>query len=167
MEEYSYVVVMIIVIVGIVSIAKGIADKKRRDSLNYRSQNSNMSQSDIQNQVVSRVERQMSNNSSHNSQNTAFGPVIYYGNSNHNATDVEFRFKYVYKNGSWRAYIIRHPSFNGRDEALAVTHRYRDTDNNMYYVCWDTPIIQIKDIQNVSRFWADNILEYIATGKKF
>ena len=37
----------------------------------------------------------------------------------------------------------------------------------MYYVCWDTPIAQIKDMQNVSKFWADNILEYIATGKRF
>lgn len=167
MEEYSYIVVMIIVVVGIVSIVKGIMDKKRRDSLNYCLQNSTTSHNDIQNRAVSRMERQENAPSSDNNLNITVGPVIYYGNSKHNALDVEFRFKYVYKRGSWRAYIIRQPSFNGRDESLTVTHRYRDTDNNMYYVCWDTPIAQIKDMQNVSKFWADNILEYIATGKRF
>ena len=161
MEEYSYIVVMIILVVGIVSTVKGIVDKKQRDSSNYRAQNSSTSHNDIQRQVADRMERKMDDTS------ITVGPVIYYGNSNHNASDVEFRFKYVYKNGSWRAYIIRQPSFNGRDEALTVTHRYRDIDNNMYYVCWDTPIAQIKDMQNVSKFWADNILEYIATGKRF
>ncbi|MGN0437784.1 MAG: hypothetical protein ACI4F4_04615 [Lachnospiraceae bacterium] len=167
MEEYSFFVVIIIMIVGIMKIVSSIKEKKKREQAGYYSQNINGG-NNAHNQIndrrsVQSVDRQNPSNNNH----ATVGPVIYYGNSNHNASDVEFKFKYVFKNGGWRAYIIRQPSFNGRDEALAITHRWRDPDNNMYYVCWDTPVTQIKDMQIISKAWADNILEYIATGKRF
>lgn len=116
-----------------------------------------------QNYVFSRVSRIQSDDKQH----PAVGPVIYYGNSNHNASDVEFQFRYAYKNGSWRAYIIYQPSYKGRNDARTVTHRYYDSNERAHYVCWDTPIEELKDIQIVSKFWADCTLEYIATGERF
>ncbi len=94
------------------------------------------------------------------------GPVIYYANDNHNSRDKEYRFNYKNIGGNYRAYILRTPSFGNRDQSGVVTHRLWD-DENKPYVCWDTNIKTLRDMQNVSRAWADNIQEYIATGRRF
>ena len=38
------------------------------------------------------------------------GPMVYYANDTHGATDKEYRFNYKKVNGAWRAYILRMPS---------------------------------------------------------
>ncbi|MBQ8642511.1 MAG: hypothetical protein IJ480_09875 [Clostridia bacterium] len=93
------------------------------------------------------------------------GPVVYYANTDNHSADNEFQFHYKKVNGSWRAYIIRMPSLNGRSDESHIIHRY--IDNDSYYVCWDRPVNSLVDMQNVSRVWADHITEYIATGKRF
>lgn len=164
MEIYTILIVLIIVIIGVAKIVYSSMDKNESEATHYSSQRENRSSVNQSSSQVENINRIQPN---FNKKDIEIGPVIYYGNTNHNAKDVEFRFKYVMKNGSWRAYILRHPSFNGRDESLTITHRYRDPENNLLYVCWDTPLYQIKDIQSVSKAWADNILEYIATGTRF
>lgn len=168
MNEYTMIIVLVIAVVGIVKIIISANEKRQRENYRNRARSStHMTTTSVSHTLENNNSARHSQNLMNVNQHDSVGPVIYYGNTNHNARDVEFRFKYVFKNGSWRAYILRHPSFNGRDEALTVTHRYRDHENNMYYVCWDSPVVQLKDMQNVSKFWADSILEYIATGKKF
>ncbi len=93
------------------------------------------------------------------------GPMIYYANDRHGRRDKEYRFNYKYVGNSWRAYILRMPSLGRRERSGVVTHRH--FDGNKPYVCWDTPIQSLKDMQTISRVWADNIQEYIATGKTF
>ena len=163
------IVPIVIIIVGIVKVIFAINEKIKDEQIVNQIRRENRYNSVTSSQSINRNISQIEVNQevSRDNQKTTVGPVIYYGNSKHNASDVEFRFKYMLVNGGWRAYIIRQPSFKGRNESLSVTHRYRDSNNNMYYVCWDTVITDIKDIQNVSKFWADCILEYIATGKRF
>lgn len=158
MAEYTIGIVLLIFIVGIIKIICVVRDEHERAAYRYHSRNYARNEQPA-NRPVAR--------SSNNNQHATVGPVIYYGNSNHNASDVEFKFLYMYKGGSWRAYIMRQPSLNGRSEDLHSTHRHYDSDNNRHYVCWLNDIAQLKDMQNISKAWADNILEYIATGKTF
>lgn len=93
------------------------------------------------------------------------GPMIYYANDPHGREDREYRFNYKLVSGSWRAYILKMPSLGGRESGGAVTHRLFDGGNP--YVCWDSPVKTLEDMQTISRVWADHIQEYIATGKQF
>lgn len=102
------------------------------------------------------------------SQNNRFsetGPMVYFANDRHGRRDKEYQFNYKIVGGSWRAYILRMPNLGNRDSSGAVTHRLYD--NGRPYVCWDTPVNSLKDMQTISRVWADNVQEYIATGRRF
>ena len=96
---------------------------------------------------------------------TETGPMVYYANDNHGRRDKEYRFNYKKVNGFWRAYILQMPSLEGRASDGHTTHRL--WDGSRPYVCWDTPVGSLGDIQAISRVWADCIQEYIATGKRF
>ncbi|MDO4322172.1 MAG: hypothetical protein Q4C61_06560 [Lachnospiraceae bacterium] len=96
---------------------------------------------------------------------TETGPMVYFANDKHRGKDREYRFNYKFVNGSWRAYILRTPGFGKRDQSGTVTHRLYD--HGRPYVCWDTKIETLREMQTVSKLWADCIQEYIATGKKF
>ena len=100
------------------------------------------------------------------SQKNETGPMVYYANDRHGGKDREYRFNYKKINGSWRAYILRMPSLGNRDARSIPTHRLWDDSNNAY-ICWDKTVNSLKDMQNISRVWADCIQEYIATGKRF
>ncbi len=93
------------------------------------------------------------------------GPIVYYAEDNHHSSDKLYKFNYKKVGTSWRAYIVRMPSLRGRDSSAHITHRLRDGDK--YYVCWNRPVYSLKDIQTISRVWANNIQEYIATGRRF
>lgn len=98
-------------------------------------------------------------------QNGETGPMIYYANDPHGQADREYRFNYKRVNGSWRAYILKMPNLRGREASGVVTHRLFDGRNP--YVCWNCAVEKLEDMQTISRVWADNIQEYIATGKRF
>lgn len=100
------------------------------------------------------------------SQKNETGPMVYYANDRHGGKDREYRFNYKKVSGSWRAYILRMPSLGNRDARSIPTHRLWDDSNNAY-ICWDKTVNSLKDMQNISRVWADCIQEYIATGKRF
>ena len=100
------------------------------------------------------------------SQKNETGPMVYYANDRRGGKEREYRFNYKKVNGSWRAYILRMPSLGNRDARSIPTHRLWDDSNNAY-ICWDKTVNSLKDMQNISRVWADCIQEYIATGKRF
>ena len=91
--------------------------------------------------------------------------MVYYANDQHGRTDREYRFNYVKVNGAWRAYILRMPDLGQRDASGFLTHRL--WDNGRPYICWNSQVTSLKDMQNISRVWADSVQEYIATGKRF
>lgn len=99
------------------------------------------------------------------------GVMVYYANGRH-GTDREYRFKYKkvfdsnLRKQTWRAYIIRMPSLGGRDPSLHKTHRFTN-GTGVYWVCWDSAVESLKDIQTISRVWADALQEYITTGALF
>jgi len=91
--------------------------------------------------------------------------MVYYANDRHGRRDKEYCFNYKKVGSSWRAYILKMPSLDNRDASGIVTHRLYD--NGRPYVCWDRSVNTLKDMQTISKVWADNIQEYIATGKRF
>jgi len=93
------------------------------------------------------------------------GPMVYYANDRHGRPDREYRFNYVKVDGAWRAYILRMPDLGQRDPGSIPTHRL--WDNGHPYICWNSRVVNLKDMQNISRVWADSVQEYIATGKRF
>lgn len=92
--------------------------------------------------------------------------MIYFADNPHGMQDKEYRFRYKFVGGSWRAYILKMPSLNGRDPQSIPTHRLWDESGNPY-ICWQGSVSSKKDIQNISRIWANSLQEYIATGKRF
>lgn len=100
------------------------------------------------------------------------GPMIYFANDAHGRADREYQFNYkwVYDGSlhayTWRACILRMPSLCGRPSDGHTTHRWSDADGN-HWVCWDSPVTSLTEMQSVSRLWADSVQEYIATGKRF
>lgn len=100
------------------------------------------------------------------------GAMVYYANDRHGRSDREYRFNYKkvydtqFQKYCWRAYIVRMPSLCGRDPDLHKTHRFTN-GSGQYWVCWDSPVNTLKDMQAISRVWADSLQEYIATGKLF
>lgn len=94
------------------------------------------------------------------------GDMIYFADNRHNLPDREYKFNYKKINGSWRAYIVKMPSLNGRDANSIPTHRLWD-ENHLPYICWQGTVTNLKDMQNISRVWANSIQEYIATGTRF
>lgn len=94
------------------------------------------------------------------------GVMVYFANDRHGSRDKEYQFNYKKVNGGWRAYILRMPSLGNRNSSGSTTHRLYD-NNGAPYVCWDRTVTSLKDMQTISKVWADNIQEYIATGKRF
>lgn len=94
------------------------------------------------------------------------GIMVYFANDRYGNGDKEYQFNYKNVNGEWRAYILRMPSLRNRNSSGVITHRLYD-DNGSPYVCWDRAVTSLKDMQTISKVWADSIQEYIATGKKF
>lgn len=92
------------------------------------------------------------------------GDMIYFADNPHGIPDKEYRFKYRYMNGTWRAYIKKMPSYNGRN-INNVPHRLTDGVNP--YICWSGGVNSLEKIQIVSRVWANHAQEYLATGKIF
>ena len=94
---------------------------------------------------------------------TETGPMVYFANDRHGRSDKEYRFNFKKVNGGWRAYILRTPSFGNNSTGSGVIHRLHD--NSGYYICWDRPVNTLKDMQIISRRWADSIQEYMSTGR--
>lgn len=76
-----------------------------------------------------------------------------------------YRFDYRRVDGSWRAYILRQPDYNGQSELLCHTHRF--LDENGYYVCWSEPIRSRRACRAIAQEWARRTDDYISTGKSF
>lgn len=123
-----------------------------------------------QNESTSVATQTQSNSTKRNLNET--GIMVYYANDRHGRSDREYHFNYkrVYDSNfqtyTWRAYIVKMPSLCGRDQNLHKTHRFTN-GNGQYWVCWDSPVNTLKDMQAISRVWADSVQEYIATGKPF
>ncbi len=94
---------------------------------------------------------------------TETGPMLYFANDRHGQDDKVYKFNYKKVGGGWRAYILRTPSLRGRNDNGSIIHRLHDDDG--YYVCWDRQVDSLKDMQTISRRWADSIQEYISTGR--
>ncbi len=96
---------------------------------------------------------------------TETGPMVYYANDRYGTREKEYRFNYKKDERSWRAYILKMPGLGNRDSSGIATHRLYD--NGRPYICWDSPVNSLKDMQTISKVWADNIQEYITNGKRF
>ncbi len=93
------------------------------------------------------------------------GPMVYYANDSRGNRDNEYQFNYIKTGGSWRAYILKMPVQGKRDPGCAVTHILYDEGRP--YVCWDGAVTSLKDMQTISRDWADAHQEHIVSGKRF
>ena len=94
---------------------------------------------------------------------TETGPMIYFANDRHGRSDKEYRFNYKKVGGGWRAYILRTPNLGTRNSSSGIIHRLHDDAG--YYICWDRQVNSLKDMQTISRRWADSIQEYLSTGR--
>lgn len=77
----------------------------------------------------------------------------------------DYAFDHCQVNGSWRAYIVRQPSYQGRSESLHDTHRLRD--GSRLFVCWTRPVLTFKDSVAIARLWCEKTDAYIHDGTSF
>lgn len=166
MDNWLYPIILVIAIVAMGKIISSLSHSRNRN----RNRGSAQARNQIRNTPTQTQRPAAPRPAPQRPQPTqqSFGPVIYYANNPHNWHDRLFRFTYRYVPDAqtWRAYIDRMPDLNGRSGDLHITHRFTDS-NGTYWVCWDTPIANLKDMQTVSKLWADNLLRYIATGQSF
>ena len=87
-----------------------------------------------------------------------------YYRSNDGGADYEFSFE-EQSNGSWRAYIVSQPPYEGRSTDAHSTHRL--SAGGRQYVCWTQPLRTLAEAKQVAAAWADNTQKYIRTGKRF
>lgn len=88
------------------------------------------------------------------------GSMVYFANDRFGTADKEYRFNYKQIGGSWRAYILRIPNIRGRSGS--IPHILHDENGN--YICWSGVVNNLKDMQNISRAWADRAQNYMVTG---
>lgn len=150
-----------IVAVIITIAAVGLYIYQKRNSTDAVDQNNGQQQRITQNQTVNHRPRGVPA-----AERTETGSMVYFANDRHGQADKEYRFNYKKINGTWRAYILKMPDLHGRDANSIPTHRLWD-DNHNPYICWKGTVTSLKDMQNISRVWADSIQEYIATGTRF
>ncbi|MDA1231856.1 MAG: hypothetical protein O2856_13875 [Planctomycetota bacterium] len=79
-----------------------------------------------------------------------------------NEQDYEFSFE-EQSDSSWRAYIVRQPSYDGRPDGSHPTHRL--SDGGRPYVCWDRPVRTLAEMKAVAALWADCTQNYRKTGR--
>jgi len=77
-----------------------------------------------------------------------------------------FEFKIAEEGALWwqsfRAYIVKAPSYGSRSDSFQITHRLGTRDNP--YVCWNSRISELKQMKAVCRLWAKATVMYIADG---
>ncbi len=150
-----------IVAVIIAIAAVGLYIYQKRNYADGVDQNSVQHQRITQNRTVNNRPRVVPA-----AERTETGSMVYFANDRHGQADKEYRFNYKKINGAWRAYILKMPDLHGRDANSIPTHRLWDENHNPY-ICWKGTVTSLKDMQNISRVWADSIQEYIATGIRF
>ena len=98
--------------------------------------------------------------------NTTAGSVVkFYATRDGTSTrDYQFEFRQL-SDGTWRAYIVRLPSYLGRDEGAHATHRLSDSHGR--YVCWDRPLHSLDEAKGVAAAWAEATQRYRRTGERF
>ena len=69
------------------------------------------------------------------------------------------------RDGTWRPYIVRHPSYQGRDESAHSTHRM--SDRGRKYLDWVNPLRSLAQAKQAAAAWADFTQNYIRTGSRF
>lgn len=164
----------ILVIIGVIGFIKvmyqlyeeDVFNNVRRHNRHRSERRGNLTSTNARSNTVTRNENFERQTVQRVAQPNIVGPMIYYATNAYGLSDSEYRFKYKKVGNAWRAYIKKMPDLRGRDPNGHVTHRYWD-DDNQPYVCWDTPILKLSEMQAVSKLWADNIQQYIATGKTF
>ena len=83
------------------------------------------------------------------SQKNETGPMVYYANDRHGGKDREYRSNYKKVNESCRAYILRMLSLGNRSTDGHATHRL--WNRSKPYVCWDSSVNSLSDMQAISR----------------
>ncbi len=83
-----------------------------------------------------------------------------------------FQFAFVHKGDQegWRIYILRQPPYRGRATGAHETHRFRDADLRLHYICIHPdrqPIAEPADAMSLARMWAGGTVRYIDTGQQF
>ncbi len=89
--------------------------------------------------------------------------TIYYRTKDGQA---DFAFNVERKSdGTWRPYIERQPSYQGRADDSHATHRL--SDGNRKYVCWSEPLRSEAAAKSAAALWADATQHYIRNGTRF
>ena len=159
MNNWVYVILITVGLTAICKITSMIIKRKKSASTPTRSTTTG----------TTSTSRQLPANTRNQNET---GVMVYFANDKHGRADREYRFNYKrvydskFEKYCWRAYIVRMPSLCGRDPDLHKTHRFTN-GNGQCWVCWDSPVNSLKDMQAISRVWADSLQEYIATGKTF
>lgn len=76
----------------------------------------------------------------------------------------EYIFEFVtLPDGSERAYIKHHPSYQGRDQSHYHTHLC--PFGGPRYISWENKVSSRNEMKCIATLWADQTQEYIKTGK--
>jgi hypothetical protein len=92
------------------------------------------------------------------------GPGIIFYRSSNGRSDYQFRIQRT-ANGSYRVYVLDHPSYGSRDTNDLITHLLRDGQGS--YICFTGRIENMEQARNLAATWADKTEDYILHGTRF
>ena len=92
------------------------------------------------------------------------GPGDIFYRSSNGRTDYKFRIQRM-GNGSYRVYVLDHPSYGSRDTNDLVTHMLHDSRGP--YVCFTGHIENVEQARNLAATSADKTEQYILHGQRF
>jgi hypothetical protein len=89
--------------------------------------------------------------------------IIFYRSSN-GRSDYQFHVQRM-GDGSYRVYVLDHPSYGSRDTNDLTTHLLRDGQGS--YICYTGRIENVEQARNLAATWADKTEGYILHGTRF
>lgn len=171
MNGWSVLCIAAILIAALYKIITTLSNEENRND-NISVSTPESSHSEVHRGHSERYLRQTRNLPSHHEEDYEYspfemetGPVIYFANGEGRDKTFVFNYKKLQRSGTWRAYIEKSPDWNGRSQDGHSTHRHFDGTKG--YVCWNSPVESLTDMQNISKVWADCIVKYIRTGETF
>ena len=94
---------------------------------------------------------------------TSMGTRSYY-RSRDSLADYQFEFHQM-PDGTYRIYIVKQPSYCGRNQSAHATHRL--SDGGRHYICWEGKLYSLHEAKKVAAVWADKTQRYIKYGAGF
>ena len=88
---------------------------------------------------------------------------VYHASTDAPLLDHKYKFNIRKVAGQYRCYVVKKPSYRGRDLSHYTPHCWVDNSNNRY-ICWTGKIMSVSQAKSLCRKWGDATQQFIDSG---